>query len=55
MTEEHYEAMMNTALKESKERDMKHLTYFSEEQEKDCLQRLGFHCIGKYVLYIKKM
>ncbi len=55
MTEEHYEAMMNTALRESKERGVKHLTYFSQEQEKDCLQRLGFHCIGKYVLYIKKM
>jgi len=55
MTEEHYEAMMNTALKESKERGVKYLTYFSQEQENGCLERLGFHCIGKYVLYIKKM
>lgn len=55
MTDEHYEAMMNTALNESKERGVKFLTYFSEEWERGCLEKLGFHCIGKYVLYIREM
>lgn len=54
--EDCYRALMAACLNEAKQRGDKHLTYFAEEEKETAILReFGFHGIGTYVCYIKRI
>lgn len=54
--EDCYRALMAECLNDAKNRGDKHLTYFAEEErELAILQEFGFHGIGTYVCYSKRI
>lgn len=48
-------ALLTAALSACKALRAKHITYFCKKEERPILHRLGFNCIGRYVLYAKTL
>lgn len=51
--ENSYYPLMSAVLNVCKDKEVEFLTYFSSEEEKEKLCKLGFQYIGQYLLYIK--
>lgn len=49
-----FRELLNASLSECKSMGAKYMTYFCGEDERAVVSKLGFRCIGQYVLLIKK-
>lgn len=53
--EDVFHALLTASLNECKGRNAQYLTYLCGERERSALSKLGFKCVGQYVLYLKAL